>query len=68
MGLKLEGQGAISTKSLVPGPGTYDGDYKARVQSMPKYSMKGKYADQRRLNVPGPGTYVAGLKDKKAAP
>lgn len=29
MGLKLEKHGSLSTKSLVPGPGTYDGDYKA---------------------------------------
>lgn len=35
---------------------------------MPKYSMKGKYMDQKRLNVPGPGTYKSSLKDKKAAP
>ena len=68
MGLKLENKGALSTKSLVPGPGTYDGDYKAHVMTMPKYSMKGKYMDSKKLNVPGPGTYKASLTDKKAAP
>ena len=43
MGLKLEKQGAMSTKNLVPGPGTYDGDYKASTKAAAKYSMKGKY-------------------------
>ena len=43
LGLKLEKQGSLSVKSLVPGPGTYNGDYKARVKSDPKYSMKGRY-------------------------
>lgn len=57
MGLKLEKHGSLSTKNLVPGPGTYDGDYHAQTKSMPKYSMKGKYMDAKRLNVPGPGTY-----------
>ena len=26
MGLKLENQGSMSVKNLVPGPGAYDGD------------------------------------------
>lgn len=68
MGLKLEKHGSLSTKNLAPGPGTYDGDYKAQVKAMPKYSMKGKYSPQKRLNVPGPGTYKSSLHDKKAAP
>lgn len=68
MGLKLEKHGALSAKSLAPGPGTYDGDYRASLLSMPKYSMKGKYNDAKRLNVPGPGTYKASLTDKKEAP
>ena len=68
MGLKLEKHGSLSTKSLVPGPGTYDGDYKAQAKAMPKYSMKGKYDPLKRLAVPGPGTYQSSLTDKKSAP
>lgn len=69
MGLKLEKHGSLSVKSLVPGPGTYDGDYKIQAKSLPKYSMKGKYRDAKRLNVPGPGTYINNsLTDKKLAP
>ena len=68
MGLKLENQGSLSVRNLGPGPGTYEDTYKAKVKSMPKYSMKGKYPHARRLNVPGPGTYHNSLKDKKSAP
>lgn len=68
MGLKLDKMGSLSVKSLVPGPGTYDGDYQATTRSLPKYSIKGRYATLKRLNVPGPGTYVSTLSDKKAAP
>lgn len=68
MGLKLEKHGSLSTKNLVPGPGSYDGDYKMATRSMPKYSMKGKYMERKKLDVPGPGTYKSTLTDKKSAP
>ena len=71
MGLKLEKHGSLSVKSLVPGPGTYDGDYRAQVKSLPKYSMKGKYPDPKKLQVPGPGTYSDiknKMVDKQSAP
>ena len=68
MGLKLDKQGSLSVKSLVPGPGTYDGDYRAATKCMPKYTIKGRYATMKRLNVPGPGTYASSLSDKRSAP
>ena len=66
MGLKLENRnsiGSIKTK-FVPGPGTYQPDYKKAVYKTPEFSMKGRYKQAKRLDVPGPGTYEKTLKDK----
>lgn len=59
MGLKLEKQGAISPEKTkyIPGPGTYDPDYKTSVNKLPAYSLKGRYPEHKGLAVPGPGTY-----------
>jgi hypothetical protein len=66
MGLKLENRnsiGSIKTK-FVPGPGTYQPDYKKAVNKTPEFSMKGRYKQAKKLDVPGPGTYERSLKDK----
>mmetsp|Transcript_5502 Transcript_5502/g.9339 ORF Transcript_5502/g.9339 Transcript_5502/m.9339 type:complete len:344 (-) Transcript_5502:28-1059(-) len=70
MGLKLDNQSAIQTsaKKFVPGPGNYNLDYNNTEKAMPKFSIKGRYKDQKKLQVPGPGTYQKSLVDKKAAP
>ena len=68
MGLKLEKHGSLVSKSISPGPGTYDGNYKTTVTKDPNYTLKGRYAPTKVLNVPGPGTYSKTLTDKKTAP
>lgn len=70
MGEKLEKTSAISPekKKFIPGPGTYEPDYKADKTKMPSYSMKGRHDDLKRLVVPGPGAYEISLVDKKVSP
>ena len=68
MGLKLEKHGSLVSKSISPGPGTYDGKYRSQVTSDPTYTLKGRYAPTKVLNVPGPGSYNRHLGDKKTAP
>ena len=68
MGLKLEKGGAMGVKSVSPGPGTYNGNYRVQAASDPTYTLKGRYPAMKRLNVPGPGTYEKKLIDKKSAP
>ena len=68
MGLKLANKGALVSKSISPGPGTYDGNYRAGVTADPNYTLKGRYKPVKMLNVPGPGTYEKGLSDKLKAP
>ncbi len=55
--MKLEKGNALAVKNNTPGAGTYNPDYTTGVNAKPKYSMKGRYNEAKRLNVPGPGTY-----------
>ena len=70
MGVKLDRQGALGAPGgqHVPGPGNYDPDYKSVQPTLPKFSIKGRYPDARRMEVPGPGTYQKGFGDKLASP
>jgi len=70
MGLKLDKTGAISPEKTkyIPGPGTYEPDFKSNSNTLPSYSMKGRHEELKRLVVPGPGSYESSLKDKKSAP
>ena len=65
MGLKLNSGGAIDNgkQKNTPGPGNYDPDYTAAIDKKPSFSMKGRYAPQKKLNVPGPGTYNKSFVD-----
>ena len=67
MGLKLCQGAAIGgdtdKQKNTPGPGNYNPDYKAAIEKKPSFSMKGRYAPQKRLNVPGPGTYNKSFVD-----
>ena len=70
MGAKLDNTSAIgnSKTKFVPGPGSYEPNYKAEVNALPQYSIKGRYKAARKLDVPGPGTYGKSLVDKQTAP
>ena len=49
MGAKLSYGGTMSTKaSEVPGPGAYDPQVKAALPELPKFSIKGRYAERKR--------------------
>jgi hypothetical protein len=49
MGVKID-SGAISRSSaLYPGPGNYNPDYRATVNSLPKFSIKGRYAEKAKM-------------------
>ena len=67
MGAKL-GSSFITGNKNTPGPGGYDPDFNATSNKKPKYTIKGRYSEAKRLNVPGPGTYQKTLVDKKSAP
>lgn len=69
MGVKLSYGGTMSTKaSEVPGPGAYDPQFKAAMPELPKFSIKGRYAERKRDQIPAPGTYEAKFVDKQSAP
>mgnify|MGYP002633026514 CR=1 FL=1 len=69
MGLKLDKRSALSpSKKVVPPPGAYDPDYRAAIAGEPRFSMKGRLREPRKMAVPGPGTYNKTLCDKKSGP
>lgn len=69
MGLKLDSQSVLAPKKFsVPGAGSYNPDYQTTRNQEPRFSLKGRYKDHKRLNVPGPGSYQSSLVDKSAAP
>lgn len=58
MGMKLEKQSVMgSARNDAPGPGNYDPNYRNVIQSLPKFSIKGRYKNQKPAEVPGPGAY-----------
>ena len=67
MGLKLTTGAAIGSdqkqQKQMPGPGNYDPNYKVGTNTMPSFSMKGRYSEQKKLAVPGPGTYNKSFVD-----
>lgn len=69
MGAKLANQSALkSFTAYVPGPGTYEGDYRAVTASLPKYSMKGRYREPKRMEAPDPGAYALSFATKHSSP
>ena len=68
MGKKLD-SGAISKATVHnPGPGNYNPDFKASKPSLPKFSIKGRYAEKAKMQAPSPGTYSYGFSDRESAP
>ena len=67
-GLKLDNQSSIVTKNNVPGPGAYNPDYNAKLDALPKYSMKGRHTAKKPEQRPAPGAYKYDFPDRNKAP
>ena len=67
MGIKLTNGAAIGgvheKQKNTPGPSNYQPNFNVANKSMPSFSMKGRYAAQKKLDVPGPGTYNKSFVD-----
>jgi hypothetical protein len=69
MGVKLNVGGTLPSKAPeVPGPGAYDPKYQVMVPELPKFSIKGRYAQRKQDQIPAPGTYQVSFADKQKAP
>ena len=49
MGVKIDSGALSRSAALNPGPGNYNPDYRATVASLPKFSIKGRYAERPRM-------------------